>query len=172
LQITDGGQIFANLISKAMKLSQDGSMEIEGMPTTEAEMNQMMMGLVGSVMSGDSDGLKRTVAPILANAEELIAQLEGDEESVLIAKRNKVVIAKLKGLEAKAGRKDAILYGAGHMPDLEKRLLKMGYKKTATTWRAGWILGAENSAPAQPLDLGELMKQVGPLMEMLKDSTQ
>lgn len=172
MKLTDGGQIFSNLIGKVMQLSQTG--ELKNIPGLEGDPNQMMQGLVMAVMSGDSDALKRTLGPILAEAESLIAQLEGDEESVLIAKRNKVAIDVLNKLDPKASRKDAILYGGGHMPDLEARLLKMGYKKTSTNWQAGWVLGQPKAASDEPqtLDLQKLMEQVGPLMEMMRENSK
>ncbi|MEN8126277.1 MAG: hypothetical protein ABFR90_00565, partial [Planctomycetota bacterium] len=35
-----------------------------------------------------------------------------------------------------------VFYGLGHCPDLEKRLLKMGFKETKKEWTAAWILPA------------------------------
>ena len=57
----------------------------------------------------------------------------------LIDERNKKCISVLKGELAKGdGSRYAIFYGAAHMPDMEKRLLALGFKRTKVKWTRAW----------------------------------
>jgi hypothetical protein len=168
---SEQGQDLSNMLARALKVAQSGN--IKGMPTTEAEANQMMSMLFGAMLSGDSNELKRTLAPILSESEAFMSQLEGDEGTVLISRRNQIVIDKVR--ETVAGRTvpgpkyDAILYGAGHMPDLEARLIDLGYRKTNTLWTHAWSIGkgvpSNEAAPGLP-NLGGIL---GDLMRMLEE---
>ena len=162
------GQDLSNFIARAMKLSQTGA--LEGMPTTEGEANQLMVGLLGAFMGGDSNTLKRTLGPILAEAESMIQSMEDDQQSLLISQRNQIVINILgREIQKKSPRKDAILYGAGHMPDLEKRLLALGYQKGKTSWINGWTIGHSVEKNENAPNLQDVMKQVGGLMKMTQE---
>jgi hypothetical protein len=75
----------------------------------------------------------------LDKAEEMMAVMPGGMGklmSVIIVDRNQVVIDDLKALLA--SRPDlksiAIIYGAGHLADLEQRLGAMGYKPVEDKW--------------------------------------
>lgn len=129
-------QSMATMFSRAMELASKG--EIEGMPTSEKDSNAMLISLIGSLASGDSAALKRTIAPFLAEAETLITQLEGEDGTVLVSERNKVVMKKLKSEIGAKKSKLAIFYGAGHMPDLEDRLIADGFTKKNFSWATAW----------------------------------
>jgi len=65
-------------------------------------------------------------------------QMSGFAGTVLITERNKACF-KVLDREIADGKKNlAIFYGAGHMTDMEKRLMDLGFKKTATQWRLAW----------------------------------
>jgi len=67
---------------------------------------------------------------------------------VILDVRNQVVEeALIKQLGIVKEGTIAIFYGAAHMPDLEKRLAKLGYTKTAKSWKNAWSIN---------LDEGEL----------------
>lgn len=159
------GNIMSDMLGRAMKLAQSG--QLQGVPNTEAESNQMMLGMLGAFMSGDSNALKRVLGPLLADAESLITQLEGegDQESVIIGKRNKIVMDAIAKLPTDKKRHDAVLYGAGHMPDIEKRLLELGYTKTTTSWKVGWTIPQGPAKSGKAPDLGKMLEQIGGLME-------
>lgn len=132
-------ETMSTLLTRAMTMANAGG--IKGLPADEAAMSQMLNMLMTALMSGDSATLKRTIAPFLSQSEALIAELEGDDGTVLVSERNKVVMAKLKEVIGKApGQKGtfAIFYGAGHMPDLENRLLAEGYSKGEVAWANAW----------------------------------
>lgn len=165
---TDGSHGISELLSSALKIAQSG--KIRGLPSSEGDANQLMSQLMSSVLTGNSNQLKRTLGPILAEAELFITEMEEEEGTVLISRRNEIVIEKMNEYLATrdAGAKtDAILYGAGHMPDLESRLIAEGYVKAATNWEPGWLIaeGANRNEEAPSLD--QMLQQIGGLMEML-----
>ncbi|MDF1852730.1 MAG: hypothetical protein P1U85_17970 [Verrucomicrobiales bacterium] len=159
--MTAKNQSFSTFFLRALSLSEED--QLPGMPSNEEGMQLMMQRLMGAVMSGNSSELKRMLAPFLAESESLISKLEGDEGTVLVTERNKVVMTRLKELQQ--GQEEglfAIFYGGGHMPDLETRLLAEGYSKKKTIWLAAWEMpnpATEEVVPnpdANPL--GMLMK--------------
>ena len=117
-------------------------------------------------MTGNSNALKRTLGPILAESEGFLNALEDGEESVLISKRNEIVISRISSLPP-SSRRVAVLYGAGHMPDLEKRLLQSGYRKTLTEWHAGWTIPQGATANPQAPNFEEMMGKLGGLLQSL-----
>jgi predicted regulator of Ras-like GTPase activity (Roadblock/LC7/MglB family) len=88
--------------------------------------------------------LKRLVAEQFQESEDALAALEGPKGSTLISGRNQVAIAVLRKEIAAGKIKIAIFYGAGHMPDFQKRLRDdFGMKPVSTRWLAAWNLKAE-----------------------------
>lgn len=63
------------------------------------------------------------------------------EKSVIIGERNKVAMRELQGAMHDGCKKIAILYGAGHMPDLDQRLKKdFGLVPKKISWRTAWSI--------------------------------
>ncbi len=151
----------STLMTRAMDLAQSGKMP--GLPTDEAAMSQMMGMLMTAVMSGDSATLKRTIAPFLSESEALIAQMEGDDGTVLVGERNKVVMTKLSEVIAENSDqkgKFAIFYGAGHMPDLEERLIADGYTKGTVAWANAWKITDTPADPSAPAAATNLFQEI------------
>jgi len=76
-------------------------------------------------------------------------------ETILIADRNAAAMEVL-GEQINDGTKNmAIFYGAAHMPDFDKRLLAMGFKRGETQWQRAWDMSAssetESETPLQGL---------------------
>jgi tetratricopeptide (TPR) repeat protein len=99
---------------------------------------------------------KETFARILASQVGMYAAPGADEdagspsafEEVLIVARNKVVARKLhEVLQAPGVRSVAIFYGAGHGPDLERRIAAEGFRAVAAEWLPAW----EIRAPGAPV---------------------
>ncbi|MGW8256410.1 MAG: hypothetical protein ACWGMZ_02880 [Thermoguttaceae bacterium] len=68
--------------------------------------------------------LKRILAEQFQSIEGMMNAVEGPSGSTLISERNKTALSVLRK-ELKAGKKKlAIFYGAGHMPDFDRRLRK------------------------------------------------
>ncbi len=85
--------------------------------------------------------LKRAVAEQLELSEDAMSALEGPKGSTLIGERNKTALDALRK-EIDAGKqKIAIFYGAGHMPDFQKRLRdEFGLVPVETRWLTAWNL--------------------------------
>lgn len=136
-----------SLVTRASALAEEGG--IAGISSDPAAMEAMMKRMFQAVLTGDSAGLKRSLAPLLSESESVITRLEGEEGSVLIGERNRVVMEKLAELRAAKGAgRYAIFYGAGHMPDFEDRLLAAGFRKSEPVWLDAWSMPRNAAAPA------------------------
>lgn len=166
--MTAKNQSFATLFTRAMNLSHTA--EIPGVPSSDEEINVFFGRILSAITTGDSRELKRAIAPMLSEAEGFIAMLEGDDGTVLVSERNKVVMEKLHEVCAKRnGGGYAVFYGAGHMPDLEERLLADGFARVETGWASAWSI--PKSTEANSLTTGsEAPTATGILLRMLQDN--
>ena len=91
--------------------------------------------------------LKRIAAEQFENMEDSMAVLEGPDGSTLITERNKKALQVLKR-ELDGGKKRiAIFYGAGHMPDIENRLLdEFGMQRGEQSWLTAWSMRPKQAA--------------------------
>lgn len=95
--------------------------------------------LLVSMVRGDKDGLKRELVHTLGAGDDQVASLAGD--NVIIGDRNARCLEVLDR-EVLAGKKKlGIFYGAAHFPDMEKRLVEDGWKKTGEEWMTAWEIG-------------------------------
>src|SRR5260370_22970210 len=89
----------------------------------------------------DPDGpvkLKRILAEQLQNLERGLGQTLN---TILISARNEAALKVFQKELAKGKKKIAIFYGAGHMPDFEKRLrLDFGLERKSVQWLEAWDL--------------------------------
>jgi hypothetical protein len=94
--------------------------------------------------------LKRILAGQFENLEFVTAALSGPDGSALIEGRNQAALAVLKKQIAAGKKKVAIFYGAGHMPDIEKRLLAdFDLKHDSERWVEAWNLREPKNAGAK-----------------------
>lgn len=85
--------------------------------------------------------LKRLLASQLAERNDLLESLAGDDGSTLITVRNQRALEVLDEQLAAGAERIAIFYGAGHMPDFEDRLMRdFGMRKVSTRWLEAWDL--------------------------------
>ncbi len=90
-----------------------------------------------------SPDLKRLVGREFDSMEQLINGIESNGGTSIIGERNRHALEVLEK-QIQAGKKRlAIFYGAAHLPDMEKRLLKIGYKKEKTDWLKAWDIPAD-----------------------------
>lgn len=84
---------------------------------------------------------KRFLAEQFQDVSILTEMLEGPDGSTILSERNKVVLKVLQR-EIAAGKKNiAIFYGAGHMPDIHKRLINdHGFSLGESKWVEAWRL--------------------------------
>ncbi|HMF18085.1 MAG TPA: hypothetical protein VKE98_12810 [Gemmataceae bacterium] len=85
--------------------------------------------------------LKRMMAEQLADLESPDGALGKTISTILISDRNKAALKVFQKELAKGKKKIAIFYGAGHMPDFEKRLRSdFGLEPVSTQWATAWDL--------------------------------
>jgi len=107
--------------------------------------------LMQAMLSGNSNGMKLEIIHSLGGADDQIAAFAG--ESVIIGDRNAKCMEVLDGQLAKGEKHLAIFYGAAHFPDMEKRLLAKGFKKSSHEWVTAWDVPKQKpaAAPAAPV---------------------
>jgi hypothetical protein len=100
--------------------------------------------------------LKQIMADQFENMESQMLVFDGPGGSTIITERNKKAFEVLDK-QLKAGKKKiAVFYGAGHLPDMEKRLLAdFGLKRGGEQWLTAWTLDKkaekkESEKPAAP----------------------
>lgn len=69
---------------------------------------------------------------------------------VLVGARNDEVMRVLRQQVAAGRRKLAVLYGAGHMVDLEHRLLAAGYERQSVEWVTVWTVAPDGTPTTRP----------------------
>jgi hypothetical protein len=96
--------------------------------------------------------LKRMMAHQLAAMDAGDGGLGQTLNNILIVDRNKAALRVFQKELAKGRKKIAIFYGAGHMPDFERRLLAdFGLRRHSVQWLRAWDLQATKGS--SPLDL-------------------
>jgi hypothetical protein len=95
--------------------------------------------------------LKRIMAEQFESLDGQLAALDGPGGSTIITERNKRCFEVLdKQLQA-GKKKIAIFYGAGHLPDMERRLTAdYGFKRSGESWLAAWQLQKPKADAEQP----------------------
>lgn len=85
--------------------------------------------------------LKIAMAEQFENLEGQLAVLDGPGGSTIITERNKKCFEVLEK-QLRAGKKSiAVFYGAGHLPDMERRLAAdFGLTRASEKWLAAWQL--------------------------------
>ena len=85
--------------------------------------------------------LRQVMAEQMKDIESGMLIFEGDNGSTIIHHRNKKALSVMER-EIEAGKtKIGIFYGAGHLPDMEERLLRdYKMKRAGTTWLDAWKL--------------------------------
>jgi hypothetical protein len=96
--------------------------------------------------------LKLLFAKQLGDIEGQMQMFEGPNGSVIITERNRRAFEVLEEQIAAGKKNIGVFYGAGHFPDMEKRLAAMGFKKVGQTWRTAWDMrgGATTQPTTEP----------------------
>lgn len=100
------------------------------------------MGMLFAMMSSNKEiKLRRSFAKQMMNMEGGLVMFEGKEGSTIITHRNAKCMEVLKREIENGKRNLAIFYGAGHLPDMERRLLEdFEMKRGGRTWLSAWSL--------------------------------
>jgi hypothetical protein len=85
--------------------------------------------------------LKTAMAEQFESLDGQMAALDGPEGSTIITERNKRCFEVLDKQLAAGKKRIAIFYGAGHLPDMERRLAAdYEFKPSGESWLAAWQL--------------------------------
>jgi hypothetical protein len=86
--------------------------------------------------------LKSLLAVQMEDLEGLTSALNGpDGSSTIIGERNRKALEVLARELKQGDKKLAIFYGAGHLPDMERRLMKdFGMRRQNVRWLPAWLL--------------------------------
>ncbi len=139
------GESFGTLLQKAMQAELSRGVKSE----EQAKGGQLLLALLG-----DSSGIKIAMAKVLGKVESMSEDMGMGGDSVIVGERNRVAM-EVFVREVKAGRKHlGIFYGAAHLNDMQKRLEKLGYHRTAERWLTAWDIKPSvdslKEKPAQP----------------------
>jgi hypothetical protein len=111
----------------------------------EAGAGQSLTGpaLLAALRSSERAArLKLLLAREFEHVEAIFAGMETEEEgeeSLLLGERNKAAIEVLEREMRDGKMRLGLFYGAGHMPDLEVRLLRgLGFKQVKHDWITAW----------------------------------
>ncbi|MBN9420436.1 MAG: hypothetical protein J0I12_33615 [Candidatus Eremiobacteraeota bacterium] len=127
---------FAQLFLRSLSSGADTS------PEAEKELEQVnMMSVFSHPSLADRAHMRRFMALMFNNPEQMIELLEGPGGGTILSVRNQKALSVL-GQELKRGRrKIAIFYGAAHMLDMEKRLVRdYGVQYKSQGWVPAWDL--------------------------------
>lgn len=134
-------------MSLLMKIFQTG--ENTTVPVNQAEMAEL--DLASLMLRGPNPReqriLRRFFAQGFASADSVLLGLEG---TALLDDRNARVVEILQEQIGQGHRKIAILYGAGHMGQLEASLRRQGFERASQSWLDAWDLREPPQAKRNP----------------------
>ena len=132
----------------------------ESMKNNEESVSKMVLRAMGQSMAMQSRGrggeagvllalfsknktlrLRRAIAEQMQNMEGGMIMFEGKDGSTIIDHRNAKAMEILKREIAAGNKKVAIFYGAGHLPDMQRRLLSdFKMQRAGQFWLDAWKL--------------------------------
>jgi len=92
--------------------------------------------------------LKIAMAEQFENLEGQLTVLDGPDGSTIITERNRKCFEVLDKQLKDGKKKIGVFYGAGHFPDMEKRLAAdFGMKRESEKWLTAWLLAQKRADP-------------------------
>ncbi|MEK6192811.1 MAG: hypothetical protein N2F24_01060, partial [Deltaproteobacteria bacterium] len=132
LQKQKGESLIGFALENAKQAKKITEEKVDKKEEVAIDTNKLMVAL----LTGNANAVKIEIVGTLGQGDDQVAAFAGD--SVIIGDRNakclRVLSQQVKGGKKKLG----VFYGAAHFPDMEKRLLKSGYKKTGHRWLTAW----------------------------------
>jgi hypothetical protein len=122
-----------SLLSFALKNAQN---QAKDKGVIKPKKQPSMIRLFKALLTGNADLLKLNIVHTLGQGDDQIAAFAG--ESVIIGDRNKKCLQVMNDQIANGKKEIGIFYGAAHFPDMEERMLKMGFEKTNQYWMTAW----------------------------------
>jgi hypothetical protein len=127
-------ETFLGLWLKAMAAQQSvGSSEAAG-----NDLASVMVLLQILMKKDGADDLKRLIGREFDQVESIMSGMEAGGGTVIIGERNRVALEVMAEQIAVGKKRLAIFYGAGHFPDMQKRLEAMGFQKKGEEWLPAW----------------------------------
>jgi hypothetical protein len=139
------GESIMGIMLQSMLREWRRQLEGEGRQGPQPGMIELLVALKAPDRSRQ---LKLLLARQFDDIEDQMAGLTGPNGSVIITERNKAVIAALKTAIVDGKKNIGIFYGAGHMRDMEQRVLAMGFHPVSIEWRVGWDMTIKPGDPA------------------------
>lgn len=123
-----------SILSFALKNGQsiEKAQEEGGLKFKEPSVLKLFRGLV----TGNADMLKLNFVHTLGAGDEQIAAFAGN--SVIIGDRNVKCLDVMNEQIEEGKKKIGIFYGAAHFPDMEERMLGMGFVQSEQSWMTAW----------------------------------
>lgn len=149
----DRGESFLQIILRS--IGQSAAMQAQGQQTVSD------VELLMALLSKDrAMRMKRLMARQFEDMENSLSVLQGPEGSTLITERNKKCFEVLQKQIDDGNRRIGIFYGAGHLPDMEKRLADdFGLTPLRTRWLVAWNLQGDKEpageTPAEAVPAAE-----------------
>lgn len=73
----------------------------------------------------------------------MLAGMDTEDGTVIVTERNIVALNVMQD-QIKQGQKNlGIFYGAAHLPDMDKRMQDLGFKRIKSEWLTAWNLPPE-----------------------------
>jgi hypothetical protein len=136
-QMRERGESLLTLMLRAMVKESQRMRELLDAPASQPAES---VDLVAAFRKGEGrHRLRLAMATQIQDIERVAAGFgDGDKGSVLVEGRNARAVEVLERELANGHRKLAIYYGAAHMPDIEQRLLRLGFAKVGERWLTAW----------------------------------
>ncbi len=142
--MSDRGESWASTFFRMMGagIAQQSKLQAQG-KSMEVDM------LAALFSSNREEALKRLMAEQFEDVEGMMTALDGPQGSTLITERNKVALKKLSEQIAAGKKRIAIFYGAGHLKDMQQRLIdEFHLKSSGQEWLTAWNLAPLNDKDA------------------------
>lgn len=150
-----------------------GMLEGSSLPAGIAKMFLRILPSLDLLTGGAiTDGVKVMLVELLGREDAMeiaLREVGGAGGRILLEERNEVVIADLQGyLDSGEYNQIAILYGAGHMPDMGERVEAMGWTESEVRWLPGITVDLEKSR-LSPMHMTMIRTSINRAMERLKN---
>lgn len=146
LQADRGETIFGLLLRAAL--------EEQGRLSTDPDAALNPFSLLFALTSEDSaHQLKFLLGQQMSQMESMLADIDQSADgrgSAILSGRNEHAMKVLDEQIARGRRKLALFYGAGHMPDFEKRLIELGFRQVTEHWNIAWDVRRKKPAASEP----------------------
>jgi hypothetical protein len=132
---------FLETMANALREQQKPQKKVYKNPADTISDEELLLGLLqGFLLEKPSPVVKRYMASQFEDMDTQMKAFSGGMGRLIIDDRNKAAFKVLDEQLAKGEKGIAVFYGAAHLPDMEKRLLKRGFKKEGVVWVEAWLL--------------------------------